>query len=499
MGDFESKVPRGVSRKLEDALGLTLDQVDSIQAIVAELLILHGDSRPRGSRTRWRPLKQDRRGRHRITMLGETLYDAPVVVGTVITDDFNRADSDDLGADWTEVAGNWAIDTNRLRENANQGGDNRVRNENDLASDDHYAEAVVDSITTNKRRGVACRFAAAAQTFYSFNSRPSSTGARELQKWVNGVETTLATDSTTDAVPFTIRLEVDGSSLDGKIGGTSVVTDTDTDITGNTRCGCVTQNGGSGPNEDEASFFDDFEAGDLAAGVSQVIGQAVDTSVAQPLSAAKTQAIGQAIETDLAQAIAAVKTAPIGQAVETSTAQSIASVKAQAIALATEADTAQPVSDPGGVSQQIGQAAESDSAQPVAALKIQAIGQAQESDVAQALTWLKQQAIGQAVEADSARPISARRQYLIGQAVETDLARALDYVKAQVIGQAVETDTAMAITAVGGFLVVHTEGRTTIDFDRSDTDIEFADGMTDPGFDPSRTFLDFDEPRGSSA
>lgn len=261
LGDLAESIPRGVSRKLEDALGVTLDQFDSIQAIVAELLILHGDNRSRGSRTRWRPLKQDRRGRHRITMLGATLYDAPIVEGTVITDDFNRADSDSLGADWTEVAGNWQIVSNKLREDANQSGDNRVRNENDLASDDHYAEAVVSSITSNKRRGVACRFASAAQSFYSFNSRPAA-GARELQKWVNGVETTLATDSTTEAVPFTIRLEVDGSSLDGKIGGVSVVTDTDTDITGNTRCGIVTQNGSTG-NEDEASFFDDFEAGDL--------------------------------------------------------------------------------------------------------------------------------------------------------------------------------------------------------------------------------------------
>lgn len=194
---------------------------------------------------------------------------------------------------------------------------------------------------------------------------------------------------------------------------------------------------------------------DAGGGVSQAIGQAVDTSVAQALAVAKTQGIAQAAETDTAIAITARKTYPIGLAAETDAAQLIASVKAQTIGLAIEADTAHPVSEPGEQTIAIGQAQESDVAQGVAITRAQQIAQVVETDLAQALDWLKVRTIAQVLEADTAHPVSepGEQAIAIGQAVEQDLARALDYVKSLGIGQAVETDTAHSLTVVRAFLI----------------------------------------------
>src|SRR5678815_3898885 len=40
------------------------------------------------------------------------------------TDDFNRADSTNLGSDWTETSGSWSISSNRLTLSSPSNGDN---------------------------------------------------------------------------------------------------------------------------------------------------------------------------------------------------------------------------------------------------------------------------------------------------------------------------------------------------------------------------------------
>lgn len=205
-----------------------------------------------------------------------------------------------------------------------------------------------------------------------------------------------------------------------------------------------------------------------AGGVSQVIGQAVDTSTAQPLSAAKALVIGQAVETDLAQVVVAEKARTVGQAIETSTAQALVATKLLEIAQAIETDTAQPVSSPGQVSQQIGQALETDTAQPLTAAKLMAIAQAIESDVAQAIT--------------------AEKAVQIGLATETSIAQALEAAKTYRIGQATETSVAIAVTHSGGLVVVHIEGNTYVVLEATGATAPLTDrGFAIAELDPSKT------------
>lgn len=262
LGDLGESIPRGVSRKLEDALGVTLDQTDTIQAIIAELLILWGDNRPRGSRTRWRPLKQDRRGRHRIVMMGETLYDAPVPQGATITESFNKADSATLGPDltWAEVSGDHFRVSDNAADNQPSPGSthNNARAEHDLDTADHYAQAEVTWAAASWFGGVCVRFDSTAHTLYRVVGFAEDDFIR-IQKFVAGSVSNLTDEpKVIGAETLTVYAEADGSTISGTVGGDPIST-TDTEITGTVRAGI----GGSESSGNENVIWDNFEAGDL--------------------------------------------------------------------------------------------------------------------------------------------------------------------------------------------------------------------------------------------
>ncbi len=61
---------------------------------------------------------------------------------TTFTDDFERADSTDLGAGWVEVSGDWAIVSGQLSPGA-AGGTIILRAADPMASDDNYAQVTI--------------------------------------------------------------------------------------------------------------------------------------------------------------------------------------------------------------------------------------------------------------------------------------------------------------------------------------------------------------------
>lgn len=253
-----------IRNQLSNRLSLTVPNA-SLGNVVGEIL-LSGDDRDSGTRTRWRSLRASRRRRRFEVWLGGLLWQMPVVAGgAIVSDNFNRADSVVLGSSpegwsWTEVVGNFDIVSNTASDQV--GGESSARADIDLASDDHYAQAacVKDNPGSNEP-GVLCRHAAAATTYYRGILR-KDTGANSaiLQKVVNGSITNLTLGTSSGfTLPWTIRLEVDGSNLELFGDGLSQATGTDTEITGNTRTGIL-----SIGNTDRVRL-DDFEAGDLGA------------------------------------------------------------------------------------------------------------------------------------------------------------------------------------------------------------------------------------------
>lgn len=197
----------------------------------------------------------------------------PLPHATTITDDFNTADSGTVGhlLTWNEVNGVWN-NTNNAAQNDSGGGTNStIRAESDLSSSDHYAQASAISLPNSTARyaAAACRFASAANTFYMTRIEGNATLANStcrIGKHVTGTTTLLGTGTTVSAnsLPKVVKHTVNGSSLTSRWDGVDQETvSPDTSITTGTRCGLLAMSGGA-----SKVAFDDFEAGDLTAGIT---------------------------------------------------------------------------------------------------------------------------------------------------------------------------------------------------------------------------------------
>jgi hypothetical protein len=179
----------------------------------------------------------------------------PLDPETTYTDDFDTADSDTLGnlLTWTETGGDFDNVSNQARGMADGA---EVRAEHDLSGDDHYAQAL--AVSGSALNCVCARFSASARTFYFTRADNVSGGRAWILKSVSGTRSVLASTTGTGS-PYgkTHRLECDGSELDFLQDGSSVLSTTDTSITGTTRGGLRAENG--------ACTFDDFEMADLSA------------------------------------------------------------------------------------------------------------------------------------------------------------------------------------------------------------------------------------------
>jgi hypothetical protein len=129
------------------------------------------------------------------------------------SDDFNRAASSDLGPNWVEVDGSWAIVSNDLR--MDTGSDSHVRWAYDLGSTDQFAEVdVLNDATTARSTAIILRYNDTGTETYYMGRYYFGTGAWEIYKRAAGTFTLLASDTNNDpTVPYRIRFEVEGTAL----------------------------------------------------------------------------------------------------------------------------------------------------------------------------------------------------------------------------------------------------------------------------------------------
>ena len=191
----------------------------------------------------------------------KTLEDEkPLPRQTTITDNFNRANQSGLGSSsegfsWTEV-GNWSISSNTAL--TGSGGDQSARADENLSTDDHYSEATCTAGSGGSYRdiGVAARYDSSLTSFYGYIV--SNAGSSIFVKMDNGFASVLKTETGSDTPSGSLmRIEVDGSNLEGFFEGNSRITHSDTSFTGDLRCGLRCFRNGN--------VWDDFEAGDLSA------------------------------------------------------------------------------------------------------------------------------------------------------------------------------------------------------------------------------------------
>ena len=276
LGEALDEVAATIKQQIETRLSLTLTAT-RLRDMIAELLIEHGGG------GRWKALRPTRAGGFEI-LLGGRIYQRPALRGgTTITESFNQADDTIIGPDlaWTELLNNSQTISNKWGTGASAGVYD-ARADSNLATDDHYAQGLIDlessANATDNMVGVIARQreADATRTHYGWRYRSGTSGVRrELYRRAAGTITSLAgPNASAVALNDLLRLECNGSTITGKVNGATEEEVTDTNITANLRCGVTGQFGVIGATVPK---LDSFEAGDLTAGdasITTVIGAA---------------------------------------------------------------------------------------------------------------------------------------------------------------------------------------------------------------------------------
>ena len=147
------------------------------------------------------------------------------------TDTFDRANSSNLGADWAEDSGDWSITSNNVA-NGTSGNTYRKLRWVGAAMDsaNYSVEVVARSGGSSNGIGPAVRLAASsAVTYYGYVIFGGD--AAYLVETTAGGETILDTGSAiTASTDYTLRLEVDGSTIRGYLNGVLDVSATDTSL-----------------------------------------------------------------------------------------------------------------------------------------------------------------------------------------------------------------------------------------------------------------------------
>jgi hypothetical protein len=305
------------------------------------------------------------------------------------SDDFNRANSSDLGAGWVEVSGDWSIVSNQLSPGA-AGGTIILRAAGAMDSNDHSAQATI-AATTAASHGVWCRGNANISSGYLWRNDGTSWN---LFSVVGGSFTVIGSYAAAASPGDVAKVQAVGSTIKGFVNGIERVSVTDTNVATGTSVGIRSESTG-------AIRFDDFTAADVTAGAN--LGTASSVETAQPLTGAKTATLGTATETGGAQPLAGAKAAALALAVEEDTAQGLAGVKAGSLGTAVAIEAAPILT--GAKSQTLTLADAVEAAQAVTGSKSGPLTTATATETGQALTGTKTATLGTALEADTARAL----------------------------------------------------------------------------------------------
>jgi hypothetical protein len=176
-------------------------------------------------------------------------------------DSFDRSNSSNLGANWTEDSGDWQINSNAANNNTATGAYRKLRWTGDaLKGADNYAQVSARSESAGDGIGPAVRMAASsAVTYYTYMIFGSD--RTYLIYIAAGTENILDTGAAITAnTDYTLRLEVEGTTLRGYLNGTLDVEATHSTLSSGS-VGLAAYDGSSSTN---ASYW---TAGDLIVGL----------------------------------------------------------------------------------------------------------------------------------------------------------------------------------------------------------------------------------------
>jgi hypothetical protein len=178
------------------------------------------------------------------------------------TDDFNRADSTALGANWTEDSGQWLIASNALTQSTITGVYFKCRWVGTaLDGNNNYAQVAGTANTSTVGYGAFVRGATSGTvTYYAAAVFPGDSDY--LLEITAGAETILDTGSARGTGTLTVRVEADGTAITGLVDTVSSTSATDSSLT--TGAAGVMCYGNI--NSAVAGSIDNFAGGDLAGG-----------------------------------------------------------------------------------------------------------------------------------------------------------------------------------------------------------------------------------------
>lgn len=222
-------------------------------------------------------------------------------------DDFNRADSTNLGAGWVEVSGDWSIVSNQLSPGA-AGGTIVLRAAGAMASNDNSAQFTI-AATTSASQGVWCRGNTNITSGYLWRNNGTSW---DLFSVIGGSFVVLGTYTAAAAPGDLAKVQAVGSTINGYVNGVQRVSVTNTGVTTGTSVGI---------RADSAAplRFDDFTGADVATGST---GDAASSSTVA-LSASGLRAATAAASVSATAGMAATGTRATSAAASITTSASL--------------------------------------------------------------------------------------------------------------------------------------------------------------------------------
>lgn len=370
---------------------------------------------------------------------------------TSFTDDFNRSDSTNLGANWVEVSGDWSIISNQLSPGA-AGGTIILRAAGAMATDSNYAQVTI-AATGVASQGVWCRGNSNITSGYLWRNNGTSW---DLFSVIGGSFTVIGTYTAAAAPGDVAKVQAVGSTIKGFVNGIQRVSVTNTGVTTGTSVGIRADSAG-------VLRFDDFAAGDVTAGATLTIPAVTETAqpltsaktaplslpsgvaTSQPFVGGKTRALSTTSAIEAAQALAGGKILPLGVASTTETAQPPTGAKAGTLALASAAATAQGLA--GAKFVPLGPASETETAQAAGGAKGGSIAGATALESTLASPGAKQGPLVAAEQTETACSLAGSVVPSLGLAAGIETAGPLTGAKAATLGSA--TEAAAAVYLLG--------------------------------------------------
>lgn len=224
---------------------------------------------------------------------------------TTFTDDFNRADSTNLGANWVEVSGDWSIISNQLS-SGSAGGTIILRAAGAMATNDNSAQVTI-AATAAVSHGVWCRGNSNISQGYLWRNDGTSWN---LFSVVGGSFTSIGSYAAAAVAGDVAKVQAVGSAIKGFVNGIQRVSVTDTAVATGTSVGIRAESTSS-------LRFDDFTAADVTTGVT---GDAAFSGSATLSASGLRTTAGDAARAATAGLSAAGQLAAVGSASESATA-----------------------------------------------------------------------------------------------------------------------------------------------------------------------------------